>query len=303
MNIQPLFFAVFLSVSSSVILLYWRWSSRQERRRILERVTTPAQDQGLGLYALLSRIIGALGARFRPGKEEERHRVEMRLMHAGYRSPNAFHLYTGWRVFCTISFGILGSTLFLSLYGLSLQGLAMGYAFLVAGHFAPRWYLARKVKRRRREIFRELPDALDILLICIHAGLSFDRALIRVSGELKHIAPALSTEFEIYFYEVESGIPREQALAKLAQRNEEESLTAVVNVLAQSVRFGTDIAEALRVYTESLRIERRQIAEEKGAKLPAKLVFPTVLFIMPALMLIVMGPAAIRLLDSLKGVL
>ena len=187
--------------------------------------------------------------------------------------PMPFTSTRAGALFCTISFGLLGFTLFLSLYGLSLQGLAMGYAFLVVGHFAPRWYLAQKVKRRRREIFRELPDALDILLICIHAGLSFDRALIRVSGELKHIAPALSTEFEIYFYEVESGIPREQALAKLAQRNEEDSLTAVVNVLAQSVRFGTDIAEALRVYTESLRVERRQIAEEKRRKASRKTSF------------------------------
>ena len=134
----------------------------------------------------------------------------------------------------------------------------------------------------------------------MNAGLSFDRSLLRVSQELAYLAPTLSKEFERYFFEVESGLPQQEALMNLANRNQVNSLTKVTQVLIQSARFGTDITSALRIHADSMRMERRQIAEEKAAKVSTKLVFPTVLFIMPALMLIVLGPASIRLIERLR---
>jgi tight adherence protein C len=174
------------------------------------------------------------------------------------------------------------------------------YLGAAAGYFLPNFFLRAAVKFRKEKVFRELPDALDLSLVCLDAGLSFNKGLERVSKELRGLTPILSEEFGHYFYEVESGLSRLTALDNLAKRNGVEPLTSVMNVLIQSARLGTDIVEALRVYSESLRTERMQIAEEKAAKISTKMTIPMVLFILPALILVVTGPALIRLIQGFK---
>jgi len=289
---------VFASVVGIVMYVYYEAEVTYRRKEIMQRLgdsTVNAEDR---FKTPLQRALLALGTVIAPKKQAEIDRISMMLNYAGYRSSGAFRLYHGLRLGLAILAGG-GSFVVLAVAGgISLRTVVVVYIMLTAGYFAPLLVLKWRVIARRRSIFRELPDTLDVLLICINAGLSFDRALFRVSRELRSIAPVLSREFEQYFYEVESGFPKHQALSNLSNRNGSESLTSTVNVLIQSSRFGTNISHALSVRADSMRTERRQIAEEKGAKISAKLVFPTVLLIMPAFLLIVLGPAAIRLFDS-----
>ena len=157
--------------------------------------------------------------------------------------------------------------------------------------YLPPVILRSKVKSRNKKIFRELPDTLDLLIICIEAGLGFEMALFRVSKELKDVAPVLSKEFVQYFFETRGGVARNEALDNLKARNGGFGLKAVIDVVIQSIRFGTDITHALRVHSDSMRTERRQIAEEKGAKVAVKLTFPMILFILPVLLIIILGLA------------
>jgi tight adherence protein C len=211
--------------------------------------------------------------------------------------------YYGLRIVCALGSGALIAFALFSWRGLSGQTLVLSYVALMVGYYLPAWGLRWRRKEQTRRIVQELPDALDILLVCMNAGLSFDRALLRVSVELKYVAPVLAREFERYFYEVNSGLPRPEALTNLAERNQVNALTSVVNVLLQSVRFGTDIVQALRIHADSLRMERKQFAEEKAAKVSTKLVLPTVVFIMPALIIVVLGPTGIRLLERLRSLI
>ena len=140
---------------------------------------------------------------------------------------------------------------------------------------------------------------LDLLRICLEAGLSLDSALNRVSRELKGVAPVLSRELGQYSLEIRTGLPRRRVLLNMAQRNQVESLTGVINVLIQSSRFGTDVLEALRVYSQSLREERMQMAEERGNKIPTRMAFPLILLLLP-LLVVIMGPALIRLFENMQ---
>jgi len=172
---------------------------------------------------------------------------------------------------------------------------------LAVGYGLPVLLLNIRIRSRQAEIFRELPDALDLVLICLEAGLNFDTALYRVSQELIHLSPVLSAEFGQYFLEIQSGLPRRTVLQHLAKRNGVENLTAVVGILLQSIRFGTNIADSLRVHIQSMRTQRRQIAEEAGAKISTRLTFPMVLLILPALFIIILGPAILNVFEKFKG--
>jgi len=171
---------------------------------------------------------------------------------------------------------------------------------LAAGYYLPAAVLRRQASARSRKIRQELPDVLDLLKICIEAGLSLDSALFRVGRDLKDIAPVLSRELAQYFLEIQSGLPRKEVLSSLAERNQVNALSGVVNVLIQSSRLGTDIAEALEVYSASLRTERMQAAQEQGAKVSTKLTFPMIFLILPALLIVILGPAMINMLDRLS---
>jgi len=212
------------------------------------------------------------------------------LIQAGYRSPQHVTIYRGLRVlFAAIGF----LSVFLST-GFSSPLLLVGLTAF--GFFIPRFLLKKKMKERQLRIRLGLPDALDLTVICVEAGLALDQAMSRVGTDLSHAHPELSAEFHLFDLEIRAGKPRVEALRNLAERTGVDDIRSLVGTLIQTDRFGTSVAQALRVHSDSLRTERRQRAEEQAAKTTVKMIIPLVLFVMPSLLFVTIGPAVIQLL-------
>jgi len=167
------------------------------------------------------------------------------------------------------------------------------------GFCIPRFLLKRMIRNRQRRITLALPDALDLTVICVEVGLALDQALMRVGEDLTHAHPELSDEFRLVNLELKAGKPRAEALRNLVERTGVDDLRALVGTLIQTDRFGTSIAQALRVHSESLRTERRQRADEQAAKTTIKMVIPLVLFVLPSIIFVTLGPAVIQLIRTL----
>lgn len=300
-------FITFSLVTSAIMYIYYQIEERRRKAVLFDRIFCSREeaeeykDQNPPSFSYLRRMLIFLGVVSTPKKEEELIDIKKLLTWAGYRNFDAVSIYYGIRLGAGLGFVFL--FLLNAVGNGSFQLASLLYAIfpMAGGYYLPGFILNQKIRLRQQKIFKELPDTLDLLLVCIEAGLSFDMALYRMSRELSDIAPVLSREFAQYFLEVQGGLPRREALLNLAQRNGEKSLTSVINVLIQSAKFGTDIAHALRVYSDSLRTERRQMAEEKTQTVSTKLTLPLILLIMPALLIVIIGPALINLLERLKG--
>jgi tight adherence protein C len=170
------------------------------------------------------------------------------------------------------------------------------------GYYLPRFGLKVKIRRRQEAIRLGLADALDLLVICVEAGLGLNQALARVAEEIMHACPPLSEELHLVNLEMRAGTSRPEALRHLSERTGVEDLQSLVAMLVQTDRFGTSIAQSLRVHSDTLRTKRRQRAEEAAAKTTIKLVFPLVLFIFPAMFVVILGPAILHILEQLSGV-
>src|ERR1700690_1166254 len=217
------------------------------------------------------------------------------LIQAGYRSPQHASIYNGLRVL----FAALG---FLSVFlftGFSSPLLLVGVTAF--GFFIPRFMLKRKLQERQRRIRLGLPDGLDLTVICVEAGLSLDQAMMRVGEDLRTAHPELSGEFHLFDLETRAGKPRAEALRNLSDRTGVDDIRALVGTLIQTDRFGTSVAQALRVHSDSLRTERRQRAEEQAAKTTVKMIIPLVLFILLPFLFVTIGPALILAFRSLAG--
>ena len=218
------------------------------------------------------------------------------LIQAGYRDPQHVAIYRGLRVL----FAGLGLATVVVATGTSSPLLLVGLPAF--GYIIPRFLLKRAVKERQRRIRLALPDALDLTVICVEAGLALDQAMLHVGEDLRHAHPELSGEFHLFNLETRAGKPRVEALRNLAARTGVEDIRALVGTLIQTDRFGTSVAQALRVHSESLRTERRQRAEEQAAKTTVKMIIPLVLFVMPSLIFVTVGPAVIQLMHLLLPV-
>jgi len=212
------------------------------------------------------------------------------LIQAGYRSPQHATIYNGLRVLCA-GLGFISVFLFT---GFDSPMLLAGITAL--GFFLPRFMLKKKLAARQRRIRLGLPDGLDLTVICVEAGLSLDQAMMRVGEDLRTAHPELSAEFHLFDLEARAGKPRVEALRDLAERTGVDDIRSLVGTLIQTDRFGTSVAQALRVHSDSLRTERRQRAEEQAAKTTVKMIIPLVLFVMPSLIFVTVGPAVIQLL-------
>ncbi len=305
MNFLLLYLITFIFITFLVLHTCNLLSATYRKRLIMRKLV------GKGNFSLGSiyrsnvpyNILCNLGCRIMPKKQKELDAVFNRLKYAGFRDPESIHLYYGFRLMSALVLGGLALIFFYLFRGLNIRAVLYSYLLLLAGYFLPAIILKHRVTQRKHKIFTELPDALDVLLICLDAGLSFNNALGRVGDELSCIALTLSKEFEKYFHEVNSGLPKRQALENLADRNGSECLTSMVNVLIQSSKFGTDISQAMGIHADSLRKERLRLAEEKGTKVSTKLAFPLVMFILPALMIVISGAAIIRIMDAFKKVI
>src|SRR5580700_10604946 len=218
------------------------------------------------------------------------------LIQAGYRSPQHATIYNGLRVLCA-GLGFISVFLFT---GFDSPMLLAGITAL--GFFLPRFMLKKKLAARQRRIRLGLPDGLDLTVICVEAGLSLDQAMMRVGEDLRTAHPELSAEFHLFDLEARAGKPRVEALRNLAARTGVDDIRSLVGTLIQTDRFGTSVAQALRVHSDSLRTERRQRAEEQAAKTTVKMIIPLVIFVLPSIIFVTIGPAVIELIRQLGPV-
>ena len=215
------------------------------------------------------------------------------LIQAGFRNVMDVNYYFGARV-------LMGAVGFVLVAGLSgFNNLPMLIGVTALGFILPRFILKRMIRDRQNRIRLGLPDALDLTVICVEAGLALDQALSRVGQDLHHAHPDLSDEFHLVNLEMRAGKPRAEALRNLVDRTGVDDIRSLVGTLIQTDRFGTSVAQALRVHSDSLRTERRQRAEEQAAKTTIKMVPPLVIFVLPSIIFVTIGPAVIELVRQL----
>jgi tight adherence protein C len=215
-------------------------------------------------------------------------------MSAGFRSHGALRLLYGVKGILCLTFTLLASGL---LFGLKLQSEMTIFQILGAGAFgwaAPNMFISRLSNRRKTRIRKGLPNALDMLVICVESGLGLDQALMQVSKELHHAHPEISDEFAVLNLEMRAGKRRAEALHNLGERTDVDEIKKMVGVLVQADRFGTSISATLRNFSDYMRVQMRQEAEEKAAKIGVKLVFPIFFFILPSLFVVTVGPMIVR---------
>jgi tight adherence protein C len=215
------------------------------------------------------------------------------LIQAGFRDAIDVNYYFGARIL-TAAIGFLGVALW---NGFDNPPLLIGITAL--GFLLPRFIMKRMIRDRQNRIRLGLPDALDLTVICVEAGLALDQALMRVGQDLHHAHPDLSDEFHFVNLEMRAGKPRAEALRNLVERTGVDDIRSLVGTLIQTDRFGTSVAQALRVHSDSLRTERRQRAEEQAAKTTIKMVPPLVIFVLPSIIFVTIGPAVIELVRQL----
>jgi tight adherence protein C len=227
--------------------------------------------------------------------------TRLKLVRAGYRRQDAVPMFYALRVLA-IAAAVVLMVVVAPLMGFSGSNLVvwLGASALI-GWMLPAGFLSRRIRLRQKDIQKALPDALDMLVICVEAGLGLNQAMQRVSEEIETISSIMSEELQIVNLEIRAGTPREDALRNLGERTGVADLQALATMLIQTDRFGTSIAQALRVHSDSLRTKRRQRAEEAAAKTTIKLVPPLVFFIFPAIFVVVLGPAMLHLLNELGG--
>jgi tight adherence protein C len=218
------------------------------------------------------------------------------LIQAGFRDASHVNYYLGLRVLLGVV-GFASVVLFTGFDNIPLLAGVTGLGFIL-----PRFFLKRMIKDRQHRIRLALPDALDLTVICVEAGLALDQAMMRVGQDLHHAHPDLSDEFHLVNLEMRAGKPRAEALRNLVDRTGVDDIRSLVGTLIQTDRFGTSIAQALRVHSDSLRTERRQRAEEQAAKTTIKMVPPLVVFVLPSIIFVTIGPAVIELIRQLGPV-
>src|SRR5215207_3549280 len=221
--------------------------------------------------------------------------VRLFLLQAGFSDPRAVSMYWASRVSLALGLPVL------ALFGLPLLGVASNKVLLAVLYFgamgwiAPSFYLKRRLKARQKEVQLALADMLDMLVVCVEAGLGLNQALVRVADEIEHVSPVMSEQLAMVNLEMRAGTPRDEALKNFADRTGLADIKSLVSMMVQTDRFGTSVADALRVHSDTMRTKRRQRAEEAAAKTTIKLVFPLVLFVFPAMFVVVIGPSALAI--------
>jgi len=306
MVLTAMFFGLAVAGLVVSVGLYFRNLSSRVRQRL-----AVAEGKPEGLLAreqqhtrvlpsgLVKKVEETLGLKRDSSKVKE---LAALLTRAGIYNNRALSIFLGLKLGLAVGLPILTLPLVLE-YGRNLPKfllLLAFYALVVAGYFLPTLVLRHLASSRQKKIKEGLPDALDLLVVCVEAGQGLNAALKRVAEELSLNSPALSRELLTVNLEINAGLEREQALRNLAERTGVEEIASLCSILVQSDRFGTSMAQALRVQSDTLRTTRRQKLEELAAKTPVKLVFPLLLFIFPALMVVIIGPAAIRIIENFK---
>ncbi len=305
MGIAFAFFLLFLLIAAGIAAYGYRVYVRpgQLHERLASAAPTlqpPVAEISRPAGERLVRVIRQLGEKV-PVSPQEARLVRRQLIAAGYRSDAAVPAYYGFKLACAGAGLVAG--VFLRWYVTNpVLSLIVVPAAAAAGFFVPNIILDRLISRRQLVLRLSLPDALDLMVVCMEAGSGLDQAIANVSRELNNTHPEICQELGLITLEMRAGKRREEALRNLADRTGEAELRKLVATLIQADRFGTSMAEALRVHSDFLRVRRRQEAEEKAAKVGVKLIFPIFFFILPAIMVVVAGPGMIRLIEGLKQI-
>jgi len=296
---------IFIAVSLLVsVLLYPLLSRRSVVQERLEKLAAKESEKPvLSLAANKTPwrdFLARVGAVMPVGPKEQSTYTRM-LVAAGFRKESLF-VFLGSKL--VLALGLPAAYLFFYALpkGELIRGETLLYAVALAicGFILPSFWLGHKVAQRKTEIFHTLPDVLDLLTICVEAGLGIDGALVRVSENPQFKGNPLAEELKIAAMETRAGKPRSEALKDVAERTMEEDVRAFVTMLVQTERFGTSLSLALRVHSDTLRTKRRQLAEEQAAKTSIKIIFPLAFFIFPALMVVLIGPTFYKLATLFK---
>lgn len=292
------FCAIFLLIVSGGLLIFYRESIQARiasaiNPAVKQQVTlkTRIKDTGVMLGDVVERF-----ERIVPKSEAEVSVAQQRLIRAGLREESAVKYLYGAKVIVPLVLCLVAL-----ISGLAKQSPFIIYPICLGiGFLVPDFWLGRMITKRQAQVRKGLPDVLDLLIICVEAGLSLDQATARTAQELRNAQPVLSDELSMVALEQRAGSLRSDAWKHLADRTGIDSVRNLVSMLIQSEQFGTSIAKTLRVHSDTLRTKRVQEIEERAAKLPIKLIFPLVFFIFPPLFLVTLGPAMIIMADSFK---
>ncbi len=298
---------------ATVALAFWVLSlttGSVTANRLRDLVGAPADAPRAG-DRLMDRIAEATKPLARLSVPEEGFEgspIRLRFMNAGIRTPSAPLAYFGAKTVLALALPLLVFVALTLVGRVPIKGVNLLSVLLIAasiGYYFPNLVLSHLVTVRQREVFENFPDALDLMTVCVEAGLGTEAALNRVADDMVHKSEVLSDEMRLVNLELRAGLPRERALRNLAVRTGVEEVDGFVSMIIQAERFGTSIAKSLRVHSDMLRTRRRQRAEEAAAKIPLKLLFPLIFFIFPSLLLVLLGPAMIQvyriLLPTLSG--
>jgi tight adherence protein C len=301
----PLFISVVVFAGLLAFILYLGYRFYARPGRVYEQLGGPASlgmpqvdrtQQGevnvaVTMLEQLGRVI--------PLSEEDQSEVRRDLIAAGYRSDNALWVYYGLRAISAIVFLALALVFRSSITSNPVLGIVIPIATGFAGWFSPSFVLDYLVGVRQQRLREGLPDALDLMVVCVEAGLALDQAMLHVSRELIDVHPDISREVELVNLEIRGGKRRAEALRALADRTGEMELSKLVAVMIQTDRFGTSIADSLRTHSDFMRVRRRQEAEERAAKVGVKLVFPIFFLILPSMLIVVAGPGLLQVFKYL----
>jgi tight adherence protein C len=298
------FFVISIAVWAVLTLVADRPVSAEER---LKRVLNPnaRRPDTAALMRQQDRIqtkvadaAKRLGQSLRPNNEADLSRIRIELLNAGFRGEQAVAAYYGLKMFAMLIAVAIAAPLIVGKFGMSQRTFTYVAAIAGLGFYLPGIVVGQIKKRRMESIFLGLPDAIDLMVVCVEAGLGLDTAMRRVTSELATSCPALCEEFMISNFQVQMGRPRKDVLRDLGIRTGLDDLRALAAVIIQAEKFGSSIGQALRVQSDSMRTKRRQLAEERAAKTAVKIMIPLVLFIFPGVFVVLVGPAGIQIAST-----
>ena len=302
-------FLVFLGIASY-------YSQLTERRRVREKIRKGSEEAGAprapdesdtslklrdNVQNRISNFLGRFGKRLAPKKSKDYRQMRPRFLKAGFRRESAPAVFWGAKCLLAICLPMCFFLLRFVAFGPLSTTLTVGIVVYLGllGLFLPDIWLRIRIARRRERIFKGFPDALDLLVVCVEAGMGIDSAINRVAEEMKLSNKTLSDELKLLNLELRAGKMRRDALKDLAMRTDLQEVESLATLLIQTEKFGTNVAQALRVYSDMFRTKRYQRAEEIAAKMPIKLVIPLAFFIFPSLFVVLLGPAAINIFKVL----
>jgi len=296
-------FVLVFGVAVLAMLLLTRDPVKARLVALDERDAPASAVRGGGWRTRLEQFAEPLARLSVPADGWETSPVRLRFINAGWRAPSTPGLFHAGKTALTIGLPLI---VWIALPHHSERPMALTFLYLVmaasAGYYVPDMILKRRVASRQLEIFETFPDALDLMTVCVEAGLAMDAALARVGNEIGLKSPVLAEELQLVTLELRAGSAKEKALRNLALRTGVEDVDALVKMLIQAERFGTSVGTALRVQSEQLRTKRRQMIEEKAAKIATKLLFPLIFCIFPALLVVLLGPAVLQIMRAIMPV-